>query len=154
MSSGTIIELIVTAFREERFVSQTAIQHIKEDVAAFINKRVEATVTRVAAVTDCDPEQLKKHFAASGFHAFDELYGIKAEKSMADGIIHPVYPEPPRRVGDNMYVVDTKLEKTFGNLMRDPNNVKDVNRQHPDFDGVVRDVRDGSLWRNQRLYVF
>lgn len=57
---------------------------------------------------------------------------------MADGIIHPVYPEPPRRVGDNMYVVDTKLEKTFGNLMRDPNNVKDVNRQHPDFDGVVR----------------
>ena len=48
-------------------------------------------------------------------------------------------------------MVDIKVEDAMGKLLTDPMNLGDANRHHPDFDGTVRDVRDGTLWRSHPL---
>lgn len=48
-------------------------------------------------------------------------------------------------------MVDVKVEDTFTKLISDVANMQDAHRHHPAFDGNVRDVRDGSLWRNHPL---
>lgn len=48
-------------------------------------------------------------------------------------------------------MVDVKVESTFGKMLSDTANVQDANRHQPAFDGTVRDVRHGALWRNHPL---
>ena len=48
-------------------------------------------------------------------------------------------------------MVDIKVEAAFEKLLTNHVNLSDAHRHHPDFDGTVRDVRDGSLWRDHPL---
>ena len=48
-------------------------------------------------------------------------------------------------------MVDVKVEDALNKMMSNPTNLADASRHHPDFDGTVRDVRDGSLWREHPL---
>lgn len=51
------------------------------------------------------------------------------------------------------YVVYVPLKKSFEKLMGDHDNHVDATREHPPFDGTVRDVYDGSLWRTHPMQI-
>ena len=48
-------------------------------------------------------------------------------------------------------MVDVSVEQSMGKMLSDPANLTDAYRQRGDFDGIVRDVSDGALWRDHPM---
>jgi hypothetical protein len=77
----------------------------------------------------------------------------KLEASAAKDILDPIEPSVrilghDEETGEPDIVIDISLVQSVRRWMRDHNLREDAFRDHPPYEGVIRDVRDGWRWRD------
>ena len=151
--------ITTTQWREQLFMPDAHVQRVKQDVGEYCNTGVEMAAKQVAARWGIPAGEVQQEIAPC-FDDYDKIRGSKKEKGVADAVIDPVYPvvrplgtrrtDKGELIEDTM--IDVPVEGSFAKMMSDPANLTDAYRHRPDFDGVVRDVQDGTQWRNHPLH--
>ena len=143
-----------TIWREHHFASEVVVQDVKRTVADYDRTLRAQIAGEFAAHFDLPLEEVRG-VVSHAVNAFEVVQGRRHEKTIADRVISPVYPYR-REVGKTVglggqtivhVVAEHKVEELLQQMLSDEVLLSDCMRDHPPFDGVVRDVRDSVSWR-------
>lgn len=154
--------LPVTRWREDHFVTDTAVRQIKSDVTDWATTQIREKSTEIAARlgVDCDQVENALGLVLAPFQGIETTW---KEKAAANRVLQPIQPDT-RELGRSVIelpdgttkiikdvVVDVQVKESLDEMLRDPQLLANATRQHPEYDGVIRDVRDSLGWRTHKM---
>ena len=150
--------LQATTYREEYFATETLVQQFKKDAAEMDRALRTKLATAMAHEFDLPLERVQEVSNNATVNAFEEILGRRHEKTVADSVINPIYPDT-RVLGTRIIdgqtiedvIVEIPVEDTLQALLSDPVLWADCTRPHPEFTGNITDVRDSYSWRSHPM---